>query len=107
MCTVCGCEAGETKVGSEVHEDSHEHTHAHEDGSEHSHAHTHVGEHAHAHGHEHHHHEHGIAADLDYGTGPARAHAPGLSQSRRISWARTTPMRRPIASGLTNGESLR
>ena len=34
MCTVCGCEAGETKVGSEVHEDSHEHTHAHEDGSE-------------------------------------------------------------------------
>ena len=84
MCTVCGCEAGETKVGSEVHEDSHEHTHAHEDGSEHSHAHTHVGEHAHAHGHEHHHHEHGIAADLDYGTGPARAHAPGLSQSRMV-----------------------
>ena len=84
MCTVCGCEAGETKVGSEVHEDSHEHTHAHEDGSEHSHAHTHVGEHAHEQGHEHHHHEHGIAADLDYGTGPARAHAPGLSQSRMV-----------------------
>jgi len=111
MCTVCGCGAGETKVEGEVQEHSHEHTHVHEDGtvhshahedgqeyahehgeaplgvhshthrhadgSEHGHAHTHAGEHAH-------HHEHGIAGDLDYGTGPARAHAPGLSQSRMV-----------------------
>jgi len=103
MCTVCGCGAGETKVEGEAREDSHEHTHVHEDGtvhsharehgesplgvdshthrhadgSEHGHAHTHAGEHAH-------HHEHGIAGDLDYGTGPARAHAPGLSQSRMV-----------------------
>ena len=62
----------------------HSHTHRHADGSEHSHAHTHDGEHAHGHAHEHHHHEHGIAGDLDYGTGPARAHAPGLSQSRMV-----------------------
>jgi hydrogenase nickel incorporation protein HypB len=71
-------ERGEAPLGV------HSHTHRHADGSEHSHAHTHVGEHAHEHGHEHHHHEHGIAGDLDYGTGPARAHAPGLSQSRMV-----------------------
>ena len=103
MCTVCGCGAGETKVEGEVQEHSHEHIHVHEDGTVHSHAHEHGesplgvhshthrhadgGEHSHAHTHagEHaHHHEHGIAGDLDYGTGPARAHAPGLSQSRMV-----------------------
>ena len=79
-----------------AHADDHEHTHAaaplaahahahrHADGSEHTHDHVHNGEHLHAHGDGHHHHEHGIAADLDYGTGPARAHAPGISQSRMV-----------------------
>ena len=62
----------------------HSHTHHHSDGSEHSHAHVHDGEHAHTHGDEHHHHEHGIAGDLDYGTGPAGAHVPGLSQARMV-----------------------
>ena len=63
----------------------HAHSHHHADGSEHSHAHIHQGEHAHQHGHEgHHHHEHGVAGDLDYGAGPARAHAPGMSQSRMV-----------------------
>ena len=70
------------------HEDAplgvHSHTHHHSDGSEHSHAHVHDGEHAHAHGEEHHHHEHGVAGDLDYGTGPARAHVPGMSQARMV-----------------------
>ncbi|HQR58405.1 MAG TPA: hydrogenase nickel incorporation protein HypB [Azonexus sp.] len=103
MCTVCGCGAGETKVEGEAREDSHEHTHVHEDGTVHSHAHEHgespLGVHSHTHrhadgsehGHAHthagehaHHHEHGIAGDLDYGAGPARAHAPGLSQSRMV-----------------------
>ena len=103
MCTICGCGAGETKVEGEAREDSHEHTHVHEDGTVHSHAHEHgespLGVHSHTHrhadgsehGHAHthagehaHHHEHGIAGDLDYGTGPARAHAPGLSQSRMV-----------------------
>ena len=58
----------------------HSHTHHHADGSEHSHAHVHDGDHVH----EHHHHEHAIGGDLDFGAGPARAHAPGLSQSRMV-----------------------
>jgi len=112
MCTVCGCGAGETKIEGEAHEHTHvhedgtvhshahdhgaehahahddaplgvhAHTHRHADGSEHSHAHVHEGEHAH--GHEHHHHEHGMGGDLDFGAGPARAHVPGLSQSRMV-----------------------
>jgi len=111
MCTVCGCGAGETKIegGHEhthVHEDgtvhththdhdhahshaaaplgAHSHSHQHGDGSEHSHDHVHTGEHAHPHADEHHHHEHGVAGDLDYGTGPARAHVPGMSQARMV-----------------------
>lgn len=61
---------------------AHAHSHQHADGSEHSHAHVHEGEHAH--GHEHHHHEHAVGGDLDFGAGPARAHVPGLSQSRMV-----------------------
>ena len=114
MCTVCGCGAGETRiegdghehthvhadgsVHSHTHEHSHDHAHTHEaaplaahahahrhvDGSEHTHDHVHSGEHEHAHGAEHHHHEHPVSGDLDYGTGPARAHVPGMSQSRMV-----------------------
>ena len=54
MCTVCGCGEGETHI--EGHDHHHEHDHDH-------------------------HHGHGL---LDYGQGPARAHAPGLSQSRMV-----------------------
>ena len=55
MCTVCGCGEGETRMeGAESHD------------------------HGHAHGHHHH------AGLLDYGQGPARAHAPGLSQARMV-----------------------
>lgn len=64
MCTVCGC--GEP-----------DHTHSHaEDAAGHEHSHTHEHSHAHSHG----------AADgaLDFGQGPARAHAPGLSQARMV-----------------------
>ncbi len=61
---------------------THAHSHQHADGSEHSHAHVHAGEHAH--GHEHHHHEHAVGGDLDFGAGPARAHVPGMSQSRMV-----------------------
>lgn len=68
--------------------EGHAHPHQHADGSEHTHPHVHSGEHQHEHGHshthEHSHHEHGIAGDLDYGTGPAGAHVPGLSQSRMV-----------------------
>jgi hydrogenase nickel incorporation protein HypB len=73
-----------THGGGEALAGVHAHTHHHADGSEHSHDHIHQGEHAHEHGHEHRHHEHGVAGDLDYGTGPARAHAPGMSQSRMV-----------------------
>jgi hydrogenase nickel incorporation protein HypB len=114
MCTVCGCGAGETKIEGDGHEHTHvhadgtvhthshdhqhehahahdgdhqhghEHPHHHADGSEHSHEHVHQGEHAHEHGHEHHHHEHGVGGDLDFGTGPAGAHVPGMSQRRMV-----------------------
>ena len=103
MCTVCGCGAGEVRVEGAVPEGSHEHTHVHEDGtvhshahghdhahthrhadgSEHSHPHDHEGEHAHPHEHAHRHEDAGAGA-LDYGTGAARAHAPGMSQARMV-----------------------
>ena len=107
MCTTCGCSAGETRI-----EGDHEHPHVHADGSVHQHPHSHEHEHAHEHGaapdaHEHihqhadgsshvhphvhtgehthdHHHEHGVGGDLDFGNGPARAHAPGMSQARMV-----------------------
>ena len=95
MCTVCGCGEGETKIEGGAHE----HVHRHEDGTMHSHTHGHEGEPAHAHGggfsyaprHRHHHggegggegHDHGHDP-LHFGSGPAGAHAPGLSQGRMV-----------------------
>ena len=75
--------------------DAHGHPHTHADGTTHVHEHVHHGEHAHPHdhgyrpqkaapgehGHSHDHHHHG---DLDYGSGPARAHVPGMSQARMV-----------------------
>ena len=67
---------------------AHAHSHMHGDGSEHSHPHVHHGEHAHHHPHSHAYKPHPVAAgsvaDLDFGSGPARAHVPGLSQSRMV-----------------------
>src|SRR5574343_451380 len=114
MCTFCGCAAGEVNIEggahahTHVHEDgtvhthshghdhdhahshdaaalagAHGHAHTHADGTTHVHEHVHQGEHAHGHGHEHHH-EHAVGGDLDYGTGPARAHVPGMSQARMV-----------------------
>jgi len=97
MCTVCGCGAGETKIEGGAHA----HSHVHADGTVHSHDHAHEHEHPHSHphaddsGHAHddhgehqhdhdHHHEPAVSGDLDYGTGPARAHVPGLSQARMV-----------------------
>ncbi len=113
MCSVCGCGAGETRIekpGSS-HSHSHGHAHTHADGTTHSHAHEHRhdhgsshspehgvhlhtghddDEHAHEHGggshHHHHDHDHHHGDDvIDYGQGPARAHAPGLSQARMVA----------------------
>ncbi|MBI5331257.1 MAG: hydrogenase nickel incorporation protein HypB [Betaproteobacteria bacterium] len=102
MCTVCGCGQGETRVEGEAHDHPHPHDHSHEhvhaDGTVHSHEHGH--EHGHAHtGHDHTHthadgtvhshapgdgHFHEHKGDLHYGLGPARAHAPGLTQERMV-----------------------
>ncbi len=69
MCTVCGC-----ATSSIADHDHHHHDHEHE---HHDHEHTHDHHHD-DHDHSHHH------GDINYGAGPARAHAPGLSQSRMI-----------------------
>ena len=106
MCTVCGCSEGEVRLEGSVDATAPEHEHTHADGTVHRHAHgpahshaykqgahTHSHRHAdgstHSHGHEHggeHAHPHAAATggDLDYGTGPAGTHVPGLSQSRMV-----------------------
>ena len=64
MCTVCGC--GETRIEGQASAGHHRH-------------------HDHDHGHHHHHHHDGDDPQRhDYGQGPARAHAPGLSQGRMV-----------------------
>jgi len=74
MCNVCGCGEGETRIDGQL-----PHNHHHDRGHDHHHDHPHD-----------HHHGHGPGADsphsgnLDYGSGPARAHAPGMSQSRMV-----------------------
>ncbi|TWH76609.1 hydrogenase nickel incorporation protein HypB [Azomonas agilis] len=79
MCTVCGCAPGETRIEG--------HHHPHSDDHHHDHAHPHD-----------HTHSHSLllqkpaaasplvveGLNLHFGKGPARAHAPGLSQSRML-----------------------
>ncbi|MFG1358567.1 hydrogenase nickel incorporation protein HypB [Xanthobacter pseudotagetidis] len=108
MCTVCGCGGdgatlsdGQSKQTlardhDHAHDHAHGHGHHHDHGHPHSHGHahthadgsTHVHDHNHDHGHTHAHaHDHvhrGEPRTLDYGAGPARAHAPGLSQARMV-----------------------
>lgn len=65
MCTVCGCAEGESRIEGHSHDhDHHEHTHDHSE------------QHAHVHA--------PSQEDLHYGKGPARAHAPGLTQARMV-----------------------
>lgn len=82
MCNVCGCGEGNGMIVKAPDEQGHA-LHAH--GAEHHHHH---GRGAGGNGQEapHHHGEvhHRETGDLDYGTGPAGAHAPGLSQSRMV-----------------------
>jgi hydrogenase nickel incorporation protein HypB len=83
------------------HHEGHAHEHVHADGTTHSHPHEHEGEHRHAHPETHTHvhadgtvhtHSHEQAGEhvhegrdhMHFGTGPAGAHAPGLSQSRMV-----------------------
>ncbi len=78
MCTTCGCAGdGATIDAAGGHGHDHGHSHSHD--------------HAHDHGHDHdqdHDHRHADGL-LDYGAGPARAHAPGLSQARMVEIERS------------------
>lgn len=85
MCTVCGCSQGETRVEGKEHTHGHDH---HHHGHSHPHEHSHH-EHSHEHHHEPAHQANGsvftpITQPQHYGLGPARAHAPGLSQARMV-----------------------
>ena len=77
MCTVCGCGEGETRIEGQDETAQHQHAHGHD--HDHSPAHHH-----HLHHHHGHHHEGGDPHRHHYGLGPARAHAPGLSQGRMV-----------------------
>ncbi len=98
MCTVCGCGTatqenektmGETTKG-EKHGHSHDHVHAQDDhghphAHHHDHDHPHDHDHGHDHSHHHHDHSHGPGGErLDYGSGIAGVHVPGLSQERIV-----------------------
>lgn len=73
MCTTCGCSGdGATYEGGEHPHHLHGHGAGHEHDHPHPHDHAHPHEAAHANG------------SLDYGSGPARSHAPGLSQARMV-----------------------
>lgn len=73
MCTTCGCSGdGATYEGGEHPHPPHGHGAGHEHDHPHPHDHAHPHEAAHANG------------SLDYGSGPARSHAPGLSQARMV-----------------------
>jgi len=79
---------GHQGVAAQPTAPAHGHVHTHADGTSYSHPHTHEGEHHHAHaegdhgehGHGHHHGD----GSFDYGSGPAGAHAPGMSQKRMV-----------------------
>ena len=72
MCSVCGC--GEAQIVLDKDKPAGGHAH----GADHAHPH----DHDHDHDHGHHHHDEGV---IDYGQGPAGAHAPGVSQERMVA----------------------
>lgn len=82
MCTVCGCGKDEAKIDGEVldaghtHASRHEHTHVHADGTVYRHSHAPVQQYRPS--------QPAASDTLDYGSGPAHAHAPGLSQTRMV-----------------------
>ena len=78
MCTICGCGEGEVKIG----EVGHEHEHVNADGSVYRHSHT--ASHAYRPGKPLTDHHKQADVDLNFATGPARAHVPGMSQTRMV-----------------------
>jgi hydrogenase nickel incorporation protein HypB len=89
MCSVCGCgtDTLEKPAGGAAH--NHAHGHGHPHGHAHDHDHSYDGDHHHHHDLDDHHHAHDLGHShdgaIDYGAGPARVHAPGLSQERLVS----------------------
>ncbi|MFN4021559.1 MAG: hydrogenase nickel incorporation protein HypB [Hydrogenophilus thermoluteolus] len=103
MCTVCGCGSATIEPHHHDHEPDHGHSHDHHHHHHHHHDHDH---HPHYHHHDHHHHDHhhphyahshahphdkapaqhvtSVEGRIDFGVGPARAHAPGMSQKRMV-----------------------
>ena len=70
MCTICGCGDGEVRIeGKAATGHDHDHRHGHD--------------HVHDHGQDGHHHHHDDHLH-DYGSGPAGAQAPGMSQARMV-----------------------
>jgi hydrogenase nickel incorporation protein HypB len=74
MCSVCGC--GEAQLVLDKDKPAGGHAHPHD------HVHDHDHDHDHHHDHGPHHHDEGA---IDYGQGPAGAHAPGVSQERMVA----------------------
>ena len=82
MCTVCGCSEGEARVAGQALAGT-------DADADHHHQHHHPHDHPHGHTHDSHDHSHAVevvagGVNHHYGNGPARAHAPGLSQSRMV-----------------------
>jgi hydrogenase nickel incorporation protein HypB len=79
MCTVCGCGEGETHIEGEEAGNDHPHAHTHGElqGPVHTHAEGTLESHPRGH-------SHGEGVDLDFGAGPAYAHAAGMSQERMV-----------------------
>jgi hydrogenase nickel incorporation protein HypB len=76
MCSVCGCGEAQVVLDKDKPAGGHAHPHDHDHGHGHSH------DHDHDHGHAAHDHDSGA---IDYGQGPAGAHAPGVSQERMVA----------------------
>jgi hydrogenase nickel incorporation protein HypB len=71
MCTTCGCGSGQTLIGGHaLKQRRHAAGKVQYRAQENSHTHEHVHSHTHD--------------SIDFGTGPAGAHAPGMSQARMV-----------------------
>ena len=79
MCSVCGCGEAEIVLDTGKPTGGHAHPHDHHHGHDHDHDHDHPHDHDHVHDH--------APRDgaIDYGQGPAGAHAPGVSQERMVA----------------------
>jgi hydrogenase nickel incorporation protein HypB len=76
MCTTCGCGTGQTLIGGHALKQKRISNEAlryrvHDESAAHSHPHDHT-------------HEHDAHDTINFGTGPAGAHAPGMTQARMV-----------------------